>query len=123
MSVRITSLIMILALTATVVAGVPLHPSERGCTMPDVVMKDCGQMANEPISPGITQSGLCCLINCQEPGPTSTAVKVRAPSVSGAFLAQILPMALPGPAPPTKWIQAFSFTSTKTYLKNLALLI
>ena len=91
--------------------------------MPGLEMKDCGQMANEPTSPGITQIGLCCLINCQEPGPTSTAVNVRVPSVSGAFPAQILPMALPGPSPPTKWIRAFSFTSPKTYLKNLALLI
>jgi hypothetical protein len=91
--------------------------------MPAVEMKDCGPMANAPTSPGITQIGLCCLTNCQEPGPTSTAVNVRVPSVSGAFLAQILPMALPRPSPSTKWVQAYFFTSTKTYLKNLALLI
>ena len=126
MFVRITSLSMILAITASVVAGVPLHPSDRGCAMPVPEMKDCGQIAHWPTSPGVTSFHLCCLIDCQEPGPTSTTVTVRVPSFSGAFLDEILhqsPLVLSKLAPPTKWVHTSSFTPPDTYLKNLALLI
>ena len=126
MSVRIPALFMTLALTASVVVGVPLHPSDRGCTMPSVAMVDCGQMAEGHSSLAITSFGLCCLMDCQEPGPTSTEVTVRIPSSNGTFLDRILlhlPLPLPRTAPPPKWVQTSSFTPPETYLKNLALLI
>jgi hypothetical protein len=125
MFVRITALAVILVLAASVAIGIPFHPSERGCTTPSVEVKNCDQMESEPVSPGITPFGLCCLIDCQEPGPTGTAVTVRVPSFSGAFLDQVVlqsPLALPKPPPPN-WVQTSSFTPPETYLKNLALLI
>ena len=125
MSVRIPALLMTLALTASVVVGVPLHPSETGCTMPSVAMVDCGQMAEGHSSLEITSFGLCCLIDCQEPGPTSAEVTLRIPSSKGTFLDRILlqlPLPLPT-APPPKWVQTSSFTPPETYLRNLALLI
>ena len=125
MWVRITSLALALALAGSVALGIPLHSSERGCNMP-MEMKGCEHMGVEPTAPGVTPIALCCLLDCQEPGPTGTALNLRIPSFNAAFLHQVAlapPLTLPKPFPQSKWLQSSSFTPPETYIKNLALLI
>lgn len=119
---RITSLALAVVLAASAGLGLPLHPSERGCNMP-METKGCEQMG---MAPGVTPTALCCLLNCQEPGPTGTAFNLRVPLFSVAFLHQAAltpPATLPRPVFQANWWEGFSFTPPKPYLKNLALLI
>ena len=123
--VRFTSLVIALTMTGSVVLGIPLHSSERGCNMP-MQMADCEQMGMEPTGPSVTPTSLCCLLSCQEPGPTGSGFTVQRPSLNGAFLSQVAlapPVTLPKPLPQSLWLQSVSFSSPDTYLKNLALLI
>ena len=124
--VRITSLALALALGASVALGTPLHSSERGCTM-DMDMEGCEHMGMDPSASAVTSAmPLCCLLNCQEPGPTGSGFTVQIPTFNGAFLDQVAlvpPLTLPKPFPQSNWVQASSFTPPETYLKNLALLI
>ena len=123
--VRFTSLVLAATLTGSVALGIPLHPSERGCNMP-MQMPDCGHMGMEPSAPSVTATSLCCLLSCQEPGPTGSAFTVQRPSCNGAFLSQVAlvpPVTLHKPLPQSLWLQSASFSTPDTYLKNLALLI
>jgi hypothetical protein len=120
--VRVTSLTLTLALTATVALGVPLHSSERGCNLPDE-MPGCEHMV--PSAPGIAGIQLCCLLDCQEPGSTGS-VTVQIPSLNLAPVHQVAPrpaFVLARPAAAQSWQQNPSFKPPDTYLKNRALLI
>ena len=122
---RITSLALALALASSVALGIPLHSSERGCNMP-MEMNGCEQMGMEPSAPEVTSTVLCCLLDCQEPGPTETAFTVQIPTFNGAFLNQVAlapTLTLPKPLPQSQWLQSSSFTPPEIYIRNLALLI
>lgn len=119
---RITSLMLVLALAGSVALGAPLHSSERGCNMP-VETPACEQMI--PSAPGVADIQLCCLLDCQEPGSTGS-VSVQSPSFNAAPVHQIAPrpaFPLAKPLSQPDWRQSSSFTPPDTYLKNLALLI
>jgi hypothetical protein len=119
--VRVTSLTLTLALSATVALGAPLHSSERGCNLP-VQMPGCEQMV--PSAPGVSEIQLCCLLDCQESGSTGS-VSIQIPSLNLAPVHQVAPgpaFVLAKPAQQS-WRQSFSFKPPDTYLKNLALLI
>lgn len=123
--VRFTSLLLAVSMTGSVALGIPLHSSERGCNTPTQIA-DCGHMGMEPSAPSVTSTALCCLISCQEPGPTGSGFTVQRPSLNGAFLDQVVlasPLTLRKPLPQSLWLQSVSFTPPDTYLKNLALLI
>ncbi len=124
MKVRITSLALALALGATVALGTPLHSSAR-CNM-TMEMTGCEHMGMDPSAPAVTSIALCCLLNCQEPGPLGSAFTVQSPTFNGAFLSQVAlapTLTLPKPFRHSNWLHSSSFTSPETYLKNLALLI
>ena len=119
--VRVTSLTLTLALSATVALGVPLHTSERGCNSP-MEMAGCEHMV--PSGPSMAGIQLCCLLDCQEPGSTAS-VSIQLPSLNLAPVHQVAPrpafvLATP---PHQSWRQSSSFKPPDTYLKNLALLI
>jgi hypothetical protein len=125
MWIRFTSLTLALALAGSVALGMPLHSSDRGCNMP-MEMTGCEHMGMEPSAPGVSPTALCCLLDCQQPGPTGTAFNLRIPSFSVAFLHQAVPaptVTLPRPLPQAKWLESTSFKPPEPYLKNLALLI
>ena len=89
-------------------------------------MADCEHMGMEPSAPGVTSTSICCLLSCQEPGPTGSGFNVQRPSLNGAFLNRVVlasPLTLRKPLPQSLWLQSASFTPPDTYLKNLALLI
>ncbi len=122
MWIRVSSLILIFALSSSIVLGVPLHSSERGCNA-SMEMPACEHMS--PSAPGVQSVQLCCLLDCQEPGPTGSP-QVQIPSWNLVALHQVLPRptfvvakSLPHPG----WMQGSTFKPPDTYLKNLALLI
>lgn len=120
--IRVTSLTLTLALSATVALGVPLHTSERGCNLP-MEMAGCEHMV--PSAPGVAEIQLCCLLDCQEPGSTGS-VRAQIPSLNLVPVHQVAPrpaFVLPKPAGAQSWRQSSSFKPPDTYLKNLALLI
>ena len=122
--VRFTSLVLAVTMTGSVALGIPLHSSERGCNTPTQIA-DCEHMGMEPSAPSVTSTALCCLISCQEPGPTGSGFTVQRP-LNGAFLNQVVlasALTLRKPLPQSLWLQSASFTPPDTYLKNLALLI
>ena len=122
--VRITSLALTLALAGSVAFGMPLHARDTSCTM-TIALRDCEPMGMEPNAPGATAAPLCCLLNCQGQGPTSSSFSVQIPSFNVATAHQlVLPsLNVPKPLPQSQWLQSSSFTPPDTYLKNLALLI
>lgn len=93
----------------------------------DMDMESCEHMGMDPSAPAVTSAlPLCCLLDCQEPGPTGSGFTVQIPTFNGAFLDQVAlvpPSTLPKLLPQTNWVQTSSFTPPETYLKNLALLI
>lgn len=118
--VRLTSLISTLALAGSIALGMPLHSSDRGCNVP-MEMENCDM--GMPPAPGMTATALCCLLNCQEQGPTGTVFSVQSPSASATPHVALSQPFAPKPLPQTAWLQSSSFTPPETYLKNLALLI
>ena len=121
--VRITSLVLAVTMMGSVALGMPLHSSERGCNMP-MQMPDCELM--ESSAPSVISTSLCCLLSCQEPGPTGSGFTVQRPSLNGAFLSHVAlapPVTLHKPLPQSLGPKSVSFSSPDTYLRNLALLI
>ncbi len=95
------------------------HSSEIG-------MDPSSDVETDPSSPSIRSVALCCLIDCQEPGPTGTAFTFKIPAFNGAFLQHVAlapPLTLPKLLPQSTWLQTSAFTPPETYIKNLALLI
>ena len=63
---RLASLVMILTLGGSVLAGIPMPSSESG-------MMDCCKKALEHNhSPHVAAARLCCAMNCNEPSSTSS---------------------------------------------------
>lgn len=116
-----TSLVLVLALSGSVTAGVQMHVGMN------MEMMDCCKAAlalNNSIA--TQQARLCCALNCQEPAPTgsnmaqplSSRVTLRsAPSLPLTATQELDPYIRGYQSPP------FSAYSPPTYISNLALLI
>ncbi len=113
------SLVLLTALSGGVPAGVPMHSG-----LNESMMDCCKAALAHNDSPATTAAGLCCALNCQEPGSTTATV------------AQTAPVSLPvvGPVPNlvahdlNPLLHAHSVSPHRTilqpsYILNLALLI
>jgi len=119
---RITSLAMALALTGSVVFGMPLHSGERDCGM--FMSTELCQSA--PNAYGSTSTPLCCLLSPLEQGPTEIAFNLQTPAQVDLVPQQIMPadsIARPTSVSRSHWPLTSSFSRIPTYIKNLALLI
>ena len=109
------------------VAGMPMHQGEHGCGMAGMAGMDCCQMAwMQDDAPATIAARLCCVIDCQEPGPTGGQVTLRSPD----FIVTPLPPALLQPlAASLKPLERpfstriFSPNLQASYIQNLSLLI
>lgn len=128
MKKRFASLVLLVIMADSVVAGVPLHFGQTECSMSGMMEMDCckaGLMRQE--TPEIASAKLCCALNCAQDGTNSPPGNVRVTrplttiADSHPALARSLPIAsflfqrldrLHGPPGPTR-----------PYLRNLALLI
>jgi hypothetical protein len=123
--VRVSSLGLILMVAANMSLGSPLHSSQRGCKVADQEMSDCEANGMSPSGDSVIGIDPCCLLDCQETGPTGSIFSGRTPTLS---ISTIHPAALTPPVTQRlvlqqDWLQSSSFPPPNTCLKNLALLI
>ena len=128
MKKRLASLFLLLVLTGSAFAGVPLHFGESECSMGGMMDMDCCKAALlQKETSQVADAKLCCALNCAQNGTTSppNIVRVTPPSPARApshpAIAQLLRQSsflfqridrLHGPP-----------NSGPTYLRSLALLI
>ena len=129
MKKRLVSLILLLLLAASALAGTPLHFGESGCSMSGMMDMDCCKAAllqSETIR--VSEAEVYCALNCAQNGTTSPSnVRVTSPS----------PVRTPSHPAITQSLLSFSSLRTRsnyhlhgppgaaapTYLRHLALLI
>jgi hypothetical protein len=119
---RLTNLLLILAIGSSVVAGTPMPSGGSDSSMMDC----CKKALEENGSPSVAAARLCCAMNCNEPGSTSSSPGQNFSQTS------LEPTALSvATAPPSTNYKLSrsrysftSFTNSKpAYILNLALLI
>jgi hypothetical protein len=119
---KLTNLLLLVALAASVAAGMPLHSGSG-----DPEMMDCCKKALEQNdSPDVAAARLCCAMNCNEPGSTSGNAS-QSFSQTGSEPTPLIVAALP-PASIARPLRARYEATTSTrskpsYILNLALLI
>ena len=126
----ITSLILILALGASVLAGMPLHEEEQACTMVGMSgdMECCKKAWSHGDEQAVTTARLCCALNCPQSGTTAPA-GVQIPRNSIFLAVAFHPAVLQPPvtfAPPglhQAWAHSPPQSSNPAYIRHLALLI
>lgn len=129
MRIRLTSLILVLMLSGSAFAGVPVQSGEQSCSM-DHAMGDMDCCKVALLTSGNTQAAtarLCCALNCSKEGtapakgvrfaPQLQLTVISYPPIPEALLASHFRNQLFGPShgPPSD--------SHPAYIRNLALLI
>jgi hypothetical protein len=119
---KLINAILILAVAVSVVAGMPLHSSSEEAGMMDC----CKKALEQNGSPGVAAARLCCAMNCNEPGPTSSNSSAGS-FQTGSQPSALIVLALP-PVTVHKSLRAHcapaSLARVKpSYILNLALLI
>ena len=127
MTVRLTSLVLLLALVSGVSAGMPLHSNEQECSMGMTDMDCCKKAAmGQGTADEVMAARLCCALNCPETGSTSSSVNVPQPLQLTALLYGVA-AELPKLDIPTLRGTAHSLSPPKdshpTYIRNHSLLI
>jgi hypothetical protein len=120
-----TSLVMIAILGGSVIAGVPMHVGEQGCSMGE--MMDCCELARQQSdTPSVASARLCCAINCSQPGTLMPGGVGRIP-LPAAVIPHPATMQLFVPfqssALHSRETQSFAQGSSPPYIRYLALLI
>jgi hypothetical protein len=126
----LTSLMLILTLGAGVLAGMPLHADEQGCTMAGMSGDmDCCKKARGPgDAHEVTTARLCCAVNCPQSGTTAPA-GIQIPRNSTLLAVAIHPalvqppMSVPPPGLRQTWAHSPPQNSNPAYIRHLALLI
>ena len=124
---RLSSLVLILVLVGSALAGVPMHQEEHGCGMAGMEMMDCCQKARmQGDAPATIAARLCCAIDCQEPGPTGAQFTLRLPDFGVTPLPPAVmhsPAALPIALERPFSTKIHSPDLQSSYIRNLSLLI
>jgi hypothetical protein len=126
---RLASLLLLLVLTGSAFAGVPLHFGESQCSMGGVMDMDCCKAALlEKETTKISDAELFCALSCAQNGTTLPPgnVRITPPSSvqtpSSPALAQALPI-LSFRSQSINRLHGPPGSTAPTYLRNLALLI
>src|SRR6266403_3539140 len=130
MVTRLASLVLVLVIGGSVFAGIPLHPNEQECSMPDMAGMDCCEKAaqSESLTPEVSTARLCCALNCSQSGTTgSTGSQLPRPSGSQAIAihpASVQPIVgSPHLSLRSSWADSPPLYSNPAYIRHLALLI
>ena len=129
MRTRLISLVILLVVAGSAVAGAPLHSNEQSCSMGGAMgeMDCCKAALSHKNTPQVASARLCCSLNCSQNGTTpSNGVNLQPkiqPSLSAYLTGSqaILPLALflrdsnHSHSPPSD--------SHPAYIRHLALLI
>jgi hypothetical protein len=73
---KLTNLLLILALGATVAAGMPLHSNDQGCAMGGE-MDCCKKALAQEQTPEVAAARLCCATDCSQSGTTTASSVIR----------------------------------------------
>lgn len=120
--------VLLMIVTGNVLAGIPMpsHSDEQEC--PITGMMDCCKKAQmNAETPEVRSAQLCCVLNCNEPGPTAptgtyNASPLPAVALSGALIPRYSTFSNPGlvrsNSPP-----GLQRGTHPAYIRHLALLI
>jgi hypothetical protein len=125
-----TSLVLILALGASVLAGTPLHAGDHECAMKGMGgTMDCCQAARGQGSEAeVTAARLCCAVNCPQSG-TTAPTGTQLPRISTLLAAALHPalaqppISIPLSGLRSSWAHSPPQNSNPAYIRHLALLI
>jgi hypothetical protein len=119
---KLTNLLLLIALAASVAAGMPLHSGSGEAEMMDCCKKALEQSA----SPHVSAARLCCAMNCNEPGSlsgnTSQSFSQTGSEPISLIVAGLPPASVLKPSP-ARYEARTSSRSKPAYILNLALLI
>src|SRR5713226_5765675 len=80
MRTRLISLVILLVVAGSAVAGAPLHSNEQSCSMGGAMgeMDCCKAALSRSNTPQVANARLCCSLNCSQNGTTpSNGVRVQ----------------------------------------------
>jgi hypothetical protein len=123
---RLTTLFLLLLMTGSTLAGVPMHSGERECHMTGM-MDCCARARMKSNKPEVRAARLCCALNCTGPDATPPAGSFKlspqlAVVLDSVLVPRISSLQSLGPArsfAPTGYRQ----NSNPAYIRHLALLI
>src|SRR5437870_5788860 len=71
---RLISLVVLLVVAGSAVAGAPLHSNEQSCSMGGAMgeMDCCKAALRRSNTPQVVSARLCCSLNCSQTGTTSS---------------------------------------------------
>jgi hypothetical protein len=123
---RLTSLFLLLLMTGSTLAGVPLHSGEKECPMAGK-MDCCARARMKGNRPEVKAARLCCALNCTEPGTTTPTGSFQiSPQFAAVFDNALVPRAASfqglrparSSSPP-----GYLRNSSPAYIRHLTLLI
>jgi hypothetical protein len=128
----LTSLVLLLAIAGSTLAGMPLHSGEQECSMSGMSgmsggMDCCAVAHMQSDTPEVSAARLCCAVNCPQSGTTApggslqriSSVVIIAPHPATIQPPPPLPASKPGYHPAQDYLP----NSQPTYIRHLALLI
>ncbi len=123
----LASLFLLLVLTGSAFAGVPLQSGESNCSMSMMDMDCCKAALLQQQTPEVADAKLCCALNCAHNGTTSPPNNGRiSPPSQASVLVHLASAALP---PSSMILRCLSCShgppiySNPAYIRHLALLI
>jgi len=123
---RLTALFLLLLMTGSTLAGVPMHSGERECYMAGM-MDCCAKARMKSNKPEARAARLCCALNCTEPGTTTPEGSFKiSPQLAAVLNSILVPHAASvqglrparSASPP-----GYRQNSNPAYIRHLALLI
>lgn len=123
---RLTALFLLLLMTGSTLAGVPMHSGEKECQMAGM-MDCCAKARMKSNKPEARAARLCCALNCTEPDTTTPEGSFKlSPQLAVVHDSVLVPrvssLHISGPAhsfsPP-----GYRQNLNPAYIRHLALLI
>jgi hypothetical protein len=129
MRTRLISLVILLVVAGSAVAGAPLHSNDQSCSMGGAMGEiDCCKAAlSQNNTPQVASARLCCSLNCSQNGTTpSNGVRFQ-PKMQPSLAAHLVGSQAILPYMPLLWRSSLSHgpptNSHPAYIRHLALLI
>lgn len=125
---RLNIFMLVAALTAGVLSGVPAHAGEHDCPMGGIADDCCATAREHGGAPEVSAARLCCALNCTEPGTTGQAGSFQlSPTVALTLHTGAMPP-VAADSPYAALPRSYSSSSPPrdshpAYIRHLALLI
>jgi len=129
MRTRLISLVVLLIVAGSAVAGAPLHSNEQSCSMGGAMgeMDCCKAALSHKNTPQVASARLCCSLNCSQSGTTPPSGVQIQPKMQASLSAHLT--AFQAMLPPALFLRHSNHShsaptdSHPAYIRHLALLI